>query len=96
MKIASWNINEIAAYRRELIKFLMDLKPNVMCIQETRGEIVLSTLGYHSFWFLATESNFSGTFFLSGREPLSVKFGIGIKKYDWEGQAKYRPPRYNN
>lgn len=39
MKIASWNINGIAAHRRELIKFLTDGKPDVMCIQETRGKL---------------------------------------------------------
>ena len=79
MKIASWNINGIAAHRRELIKFLTDVKPDVMCIQEIRGQIVLSTPGYHSFWFSAAEPNFSGTLVLSKREPLSVKLGIGIK-----------------
>lgn len=87
MKIASWNINGIAAHRRELIKFLTDVKPDVMCIQETRGQTALSTPGYHNFWFSSTEPNFSGTLVLSKREPLSVKFGIGIKKYDREGRA---------
>ena len=74
MKIASWNINGIAAHRRELIKFLTDVKPDVMCMQETRGQTALSTPGYHNFWFSSTEPNFSGTLVLSKREPLSVKF----------------------
>ena len=30
MKITSWNINGIAAHRRELIKFLFDTKPDIM------------------------------------------------------------------
>ena len=87
MKIASWNINGIAAHRRELIKFLTDGKPDVMCIQETRGQTVLAAPGYHDDWFPAMEPNYSGTLVLSRREPLSVKLGIGVKKYDREGRA---------
>lgn len=87
MKIASWNINGIAAHRRELIKFLSDVKPDIMCIQETRGQTALATPGYHDYWSPAAEPNYSGTLVLSRREPLSVKLGIGVKKYDREGRA---------
>ena len=87
MKIASWNINGIAAHRRGMIKFLADGKPDVMCIQETRGQTVLAAPGYHDYWFPAMEPNYSGTLVLSRREPLSVKLGIGVKKYDREGRA---------
>lgn len=70
-----------------MIKFLSDAKPDVMCIQETRGRITLATPGYHDFWFPAVEPNYSGTLALSRHEPLSVSLGIGIKKYDREGRA---------
>ena len=87
MKIVSWNINGIAAHRRELIKFLSDVKPDVMCIQEIRGQVILDTPGYHSFWFPSMEPNYSGTLVLTKREPKSVRLGIGIKKYDREGRS---------
>lgn len=87
MKIISWNINGIAAHRRELIKFLTDVKPDVMCLQEIRGKVPLNTPSYHDYWFPAAEPNYSGTLVLTKREPLSVKLGIGIKKYDREGRA---------
>lgn len=51
MKIASWNVNGIAACRRKgFLKFLADVKPDIMCCQEVRTRCSLKTPEYLQYW----------------------------------------------
>lgn len=85
MKIVSWNVNGISARRRNLIKLMKKMLPDIMCVQETKTKCELDTPGYFQYWNLANRPGYSGTLVLTREEPISVKLGMGIKKYDTEG-----------
>lgn len=87
MKIVSWNVNGLARCRRNgFLKFLADVKPDVLCCQEIKGRCPLNTPGYLQFWNPAKRPNYSGTLVLAKRQPLSYKCGLGIEKFDGEGR----------
>lgn len=87
MKIVSWNVNGLARCRRAgFLKFLADAKPDIMCCQEIKGKCTLNTPGYLQFWNPAKRPNYSGTLILAKRQPISVKLGLGIEKFDAEGR----------
>lgn len=87
MKIVSWNVNGIAACRRSgLLKFLADVKPDIACFQEVKTRCDLSVPGYMQYWNNAERPGYAGTLVLARREPLSVRFGMGIPELDTEGR----------
>lgn len=87
MKIVSWNVNGISRCRRTgFLKFLADVKPDVLCCQEIKGQCPLQTPGYLQIWNPAKRSNYSGTLVLTKRQPLSYYIGIGIEEFDVEGR----------
>lgn len=87
MKIVSWNVNGLQRCRRNgFLKFLSDVKPDILCCQEIKGETVLKTPSYLQFWFPAERKNYSGTLILTRREPLAVQYGLGIDRFDVEGR----------
>ena len=55
-------------------------------MQEVKTKCKLNTPGYFQFWNLARRRGYSGTLILTHEEPMSVKLGMGIKKYDEEGR----------
>ncbi len=88
MKIVSWNVNGIVACRRKgLIAFLSKTKPDMLCLQEIKTVCHLNTPGYLQYWFPAKANGYSGTLVLTRREPLSVRNGLGIRKFDAEGRS---------
>ena len=86
MKIVSWNVNGLLARRRDFIKLMNVMKPDIMCVQEINTKCELDTPGYFQYWNLAKRRGYSGTLTLARKEPASVKLGMGIKKYDEEGR----------
>ena len=87
MKIVSWNVNGIAACREHgFLKFLKSVKPDIVCCQEVKSKIDLSTPGYLQYWNKAKEPGYAGTLILTKYEPISVTNGFGIKKLDGEGR----------
>lgn len=87
MKIVSWNVNGIAACREHgFLKFLKSVKPDMVCCQEVKSKIDLSTPGYLQYWNKAKEPGYAGTLILTKYEPISVTNGFGIKKLDGEGR----------
>lgn len=94
MKILSWNVNGIrAAERKGFITWLTKAKPDILCIQETKAhrsqlsDELLNINGYHSFFEAATiKKGYSGVAIYTRKEPISVKPGMGIKKFDEEGR----------
>lgn len=86
MKIVSWNVNGIVARRRDLINLMNKMKPDIMCVQETKTKYALDTPGYFQYWNLAKRRGYYGTLILAREEPLTVKLGMGVKKYDQEGR----------
>lgn len=87
MKVVSWNVNGLARCRRKgFLKFLADVKPDVICCQEIKGQCTLNVPGYLPFWNPAKRANYSGTLVLTKRQPLSFQYGLGIEKFDDEGR----------
>ncbi len=93
-KIISYNVNGLrAAMNKGFIEWLKREDPDILCIQETKlqkGQIDTSEfekLGYNHYWHDAVKKGYSGVAVLTRRLPLSVKYGIGIPRYDNEGRT---------
>ena len=94
MKLYSWNVNGIrAAQKKGLLDWLHTAQPDVLTVQETkaRPEQLDPELrqpdGYHSWWVSAEKKGYSGVGLFSKTEPLDVKLGLGIEKFDSEGRT---------
>ena len=66
------------------------LDADVFCLQETKlqpGQLELPLPGYHQYWNYARRKGYSGTAVFTRREPLSVRYGIGVEEHDQEGRV---------
>jgi len=93
MKIYSWNVNGIRAIDRkgELLKFIKNYSPDILCIQETKAhpdqvDAELSMYEHH-FWNSADKKGYSGTAIFTKEKPLKVIYDMGVKKHDKEGRV---------
>ncbi len=93
LKLVSWNVNGIrAAYKKGILDWFKDAKPDILCLQETKAhpeqltEELLSVKGYKSFFSSAEKKGYSGVVTYSKPEPVEVKNGLGVKKFDSEGR----------
>lgn len=87
VKIVSWNVNGIVSCRRKgFLKFLKDVKPDIVCCQEIKTKASLNTPGYIQFWNPAERPGYSGTLTLARQQPLSCTLGMGVEKFDTEGR----------
>ncbi len=93
IRIISWNVNGIrAAYKKGLLDWFNTEKPDILCLQETKAhpeqltEDLTSVKGYKSFFSSAEKKGYSGVVTYTKPEPVDVKNGIGIKKFDSEGR----------
>ena len=91
MKLISWNVNGIrACVNKGFIDFFEKINADIFCIQETKcqpDQIELEFDGYKSFWNSAEKKGYSGTAIYTKKEPISVKYGIGIEEHDKEGRV---------
>ena len=91
MKLISWNVNGFrACLNKGFEQFFKDTDADFFCIQETKmqpGQASFETEGYHQYWYSAEKKGYSGTAIFAKREPLSVKYGLGIEEHDHEGRA---------
>ena len=94
MKLVSWNVNGIrAAQRKGFLDWLHEASPDVLTVQETKAqpEQLAAKLrqpdGFHSWWANAERKGYSGVGLYSKTQPLEVKIGIGIDKFDSEGRT---------
>ena len=91
MKIISWNVNGFrAVLGKGFEDFFRASDADIFCIQETKmqpGQADFAPEGYYSYWYSAEKKGYSGTAVFSKREPISVKYGIGIPEHDTEGRA---------
>lgn len=93
IKILSWNVNGIrAAYRKGILDWVADAKPDILCIQETKAhpeqlpDELININGYKSYFSSAEKKGYSGVAIYTKAEPVSVKTGFGISKFDSEGR----------
>ncbi len=66
------------------------LDADAFCLQETKcqeGQVTLELPGYHQYWNYAEKKGYSGTAIFIRREPLSVRYGLGIEEHDHEGRV---------
>ncbi len=91
MKLISWNVNGIrACVNKGFNEFFNKIDADIFCIQETKcqpEQIELKFNGYKSFWNSAERKGYSGTAIFTKKEPISVKYGIGIEEHDKEGRV---------
>jgi len=81
MKIYSWNVNGIRSVLNKgaLQSFLMEHKPDVLCLQETKAEkaqVPVDFPEYYEYWYSADKKGYSGTAIFTKTQALSVVNGI--------------------
>ncbi len=91
MRLISWNVNGIrACMDKGFMDFFREIDADVFCLQETKlqeGQIEMDLPGYHQYWSYAEKKGYSGTALFTRREPVSVKYGIGVEEHDHEGRV---------
>lgn len=91
MKFISWNVNGFrACLGKGFEDFFRSTDADFFCLQETKmqpGQADFHPDGYFEYWYSAEKKGYSGTAVFAKREPLSVKYGIGIPYHDTEGRA---------
>lgn len=93
MKIYSWNVNGIRAVQKKgFVDWVLKEQPDILCIQETKAHIeqlddeIINIDGYQSYFCSGERKGYSGVATYTKEKPISVKYGIGIEKYDKEGR----------
>ncbi len=93
MKMISWNVNGIrAAQRKGFVEWFAAEGPDVLSVQETKAspeqlsEELVQAAGYHSYFSSAERKGYSGVATYTRQEPLEVRHGFGIEKFDSEGR----------
>ena len=91
MKLISWNVNGLRAVMgKNFLEAFTSLDADVFCLQETKlqaGQIDLQLPGYRQYWNYAEKKGYSGTAVFTRKEPLDVRYGIGIPEHDHEGRV---------
>jgi exodeoxyribonuclease III len=94
IKLLSWNVNGLRACERGgFSRWFSEQAADVVCLQEikVRPEQLPPELvhpgRYHSFWHPAEKPGYSGTVIFSKKEPVSIRYGIGVKDIDREGRV---------
>ena len=91
MKLISWNVNGLrAAMGKGFMDFFSRQEADIFCIQETKmqaGQLDLEMPGYYQYWNYAEKKGYSGTAIFTKKEPMDVKYGIGIEEHDHEGRV---------
>ena len=90
MKYASWNVNGLrACVGKGFMDYFTASDVDALCLQETKlqpGQIQLDTPGYTQIWHSADKKGYSGTAIFTRREPLDVRYGMGLDEHDHEGR----------
>lgn len=93
MKILSCNVNGIrAADRKDFSQWFKKSKTDIFCLQEVKAQkeqlsdSLLCPKGYNSYFNFANKKGYSGVAIYSKREPLKVKYKLGLKRFDQEGR----------
>jgi len=93
--LVSWNVNGIRAIiKKDFIKDVKEMNPDILCLQETKGqpEDVKTALLLFPEYEVAVNSSkarkgYSGTAILSKQKPVEVFYDMGIEEHDQEGRV---------
>jgi exodeoxyribonuclease-3 len=91
----SWNVNGLRAIvAKGFLDWLAQDQPDILCLQETKATadqlpaVVKEVPGYHTFWASGERAGYSGVAILSKRQPVSVRAGFGVERFDNEGRTQ--------
>ncbi len=95
LHLVSWNVNGIRAMiKKDFLKDVRTMDPDVLCLQETKGqpEEVKTALQLLPEYSTAVNSSkerkgYSGTAILSKEKPIEVFYDMGIEEHDQEGRV---------
>jgi exodeoxyribonuclease-3 len=94
LRILSWNVNGLRAiYKKGFLDWLRGDLPDVLCLQETKVAAdqvpseLKSLLGYFSYFGSGERKGRDGVALFSKKEPLSVKYTLGMEGFDDEHRA---------
>jgi exodeoxyribonuclease-3 len=95
IKLVSWNINGLRAIMNKgFLASLQRLDADVVAIQETKlqqgqlDEKMTGIPGYESSWcHCEVKKGYSGVAVYSRVKPQSVRYGIGVPRFDAEGRV---------
>ena len=95
MQIISWNVNGIRAnFKKGAFEGIFSLKPDILCLQETKAEPgqltpeILSPLGYTSYFSSSkVKKGYSGVAIYTKEIPEKVTYGIDMPGDDDEGRT---------
>ncbi len=93
MRLISYNVNGIrAAMNKGFVEWLKNENPDVIGLQEIKAlekdvnASIFQDLGYHLYWHPAVKKGYSGVAIFSKIKPKSIKYGMGLNRYDDEGR----------
>lgn len=91
MKFISWNVNGFrACLNKGFADFFTAEDADFFSIQESKmqpGQAEFVTPSHHQYWYSAEKKGYSGTAIFAKKEPISVRYGLGIEQHDHEGRA---------
>ena len=94
MKIISYNVNGIrAAVNKNLIGWLKEANPDILCLQETKAQpeqidtSFFNEMGYTCFMHSAVKKGYSGVAIFTKISPDNIVIGMDSHKYDSEGRV---------
>jgi len=94
LTICSWNINGIrAAHSRGSLDWFRERRPDILCLQETKASLeqlpdgLREVEGYHVFYTAAERKGYSGVGLYSKPQPLNIKNGFAMPRFDGEGRT---------
>lgn len=92
--ILSWNVNGIRAVNKKgFLAWFNSVHPTVLCLQETKAseeqipQQLKNVEGYHVYYAAAEKKGYSGAGLYTQMEPLIIKKGFGIRRFDVEGRV---------
>ena len=93
MQIATWNVNGYrASFDKGLFDFIQKYSPDIVCLQETKVhpdqlKADQKNIYPYEYWSICgKKKGYSGTLILSQKPALKISYGMGVKKFDWEGR----------
>jgi exodeoxyribonuclease-3 len=91
--LVSWNVNGLrAAWKKGFLESVQALDADVLGLQETKlqedqlTDAMRTIPGYAAHFAFAERKGYSGTATYTRREPLAVRYGMGIERFDSEGR----------
>ncbi|HPL30593.1 MAG TPA: exodeoxyribonuclease III [Anaerolineae bacterium] len=94
LRLLSWNVNGIRAVERKgELQRLLQTTPDVLCLQEVKaapeqlGQSLLAPPGYYAYWESPARKGYSGVSILSRSQPLEIRAGFGVDRFDNEGRT---------